>query len=242
MSFHAISISIARASCRRLAREDGTVLAMALMTMALLSAAGLGLVLATMTEVSVAANYAASRLTLFGAEAALERAFDDLAGMPDWNPVLAGLALSTFADGSPGVRELADGTSIDLRVLTNMANCGKSSVCSVAEASVVTAERPWGANNPYWQLFAFAPLRDLLPAGRVDSNLYVLAWVADDAAESDGNPFVDGTTGTPGAGVLVIRAEAFGAGGAHESLEAAIMRPSRPPQLARALGWQQRPR
>ena len=74
--------------------------------------------------------------------------------------------------------------------------------------------RPWGANNPQWRLFAF---------GRLTPGAYVIAWVADDPAENDGDATRDGTgDDNPGSGILALRAEAFGLEGAHKVLEATV--------------------
>ena len=51
-------------------------------------------------------------------------------------------------------------------------------------------------------------LADWLSGGAIDAPFYVVVLVADDPAEIDGNPLVDGPG--PGFGVLTMRAEAFG--------------------------------
>ena len=51
-----------------------------------------------------------------------------------------------------------------------------------------TARRPWGTNNPIWRLYAHGALADLSPSGAIDSNVYVVVWVADDPLETDGLP------------------------------------------------------
>ena len=50
--------------------------------------------------------------------------------------------------------------------------------------------------------------------------------VGDDPSENDGDPLQDGSDeDNPGAGVLALRAEAFGPGGAHRVIEATVARP-----------------
>jgi hypothetical protein len=50
-----------------------------------------------------------------------------------------------------------------------------------------------------------------------------MAWAADDPAENDGDPTKDGDVETsPGAGVLMLRAEAFAAAGAHKIVEGIV--------------------
>ena len=71
--------------------------------------------------------------------------------------------------------------------------------------------------------FARAWLSALTPT--IDSPLYVAVWIADDPAETDGDPARDGTDASnPGAGILQLRSQAFGPGGAHRALEVTIAR------------------
>ena len=51
--------------------------------------------------------------------------------------------------------------------------------------------------------------------------------VADDPEENDNDPTRDGIPGAnPGAGIIRIRSESFGAGGAHRVIEATVARPA----------------
>ena len=206
--------------------ERGVALVIALMGVLLLSALGLGLVLTTSTELLVVGNYRTSQEALYGAEAALERALPDLLTVPDWNTILAGTDRSAFIDGPPdGTRVLPDGSIIDLTKVTNVANCGKTVSCSAAELDAVTDERPWGTNNPRWTLYAYSPLRELLPTDTMNSPFYVITWVGDDPSENDGDPTTDGSLQTnPGMGVIALRSEAFGPGGTHKVIEATVAR------------------
>src|SRR5262245_27200363 len=94
--------------------ETGIVLMVSLFTMGLLSALGVGLVLATTAETRIAANFRSAQQTLFATDAAVVRAADELMLVEEWNAVMAGGVLSTFTDGQPGgIRRLADGSAID---------------------------------------------------------------------------------------------------------------------------------
>ena len=84
--------------------------------------------------------------------------------------------------------------------------------------------RPWGLNNPRWQLYAWGRLADWLPEGAIDAGFYVVVLVADDPAETDGNPLADGPGS--GFGVVMLRAEAFGPGGTHAAVEQTLARVS----------------
>jgi type IV pilus assembly PilX-like protein len=198
-------------------RDRGFALVVAIIAVALLSALGLALALVTSTEMLIAANYAAVHELTYVAEGGLEIAEQELRRVPDWNAVLAGLIQSTWADRvSPMVNEA-----------TNIANCGKLTACTAAEMDAVSDLRPWGANNPRWQLFAFGPL----------NGSYVVAWVSDDAAENDGDPLRDGVAGeNPGAGVVAVRSEAFGVGGGHKVVESTVRRSGAGDGISR-LSW-----
>jgi hypothetical protein len=212
-------------------------LVIALLALLLMTALGAALVLITSSETIIAGNFLTSIEALYAADAAAERAIAELDGVVDWDAVLDGSLRSTFVDGAPsGSRTMADGTTIDLAAVVNMANCGKVAGCSGAEMDAITPQRPWGANNPRWQLYACGRLRDTTPAGTVDSPFYVIVLVGDDPAETDGNPLQDGAgTGNPGAGVVAIRAEAFGPRAARKAVEVTVARQAGP----RLLSWRE---
>lgn len=207
-------------------REDGIALLFAIMAMLLMMALGVALVLTTSTETIIAANFRNSAEGLYAADAALERAIDDLLTVSDWNPLLGGLVRSSFVDGAPGgSRTLVDHALLDLVQTTSFANCQKTTPCSTAAMAAVTPERPWGANNPRWQLYAYGPLGGITPAGTVSSSYYVIVMVGDDPSENDDNPLRDGVDeSNPGTGVLAVRAEAFGPRGAHKVIESTVAR------------------
>jgi PilX N-terminal len=222
--------------------ERGATLIVALMAMLLLMALGLALMLTTTTELLIAGNDRQSYEGVYAAEASLERAIQELGMTSDWNAVLAGTSRSAFVDGPPsGLRLLPDGSTISLTEATNVANCGKPSVCSPRDMDAITEERPWGMSNPRWMLYAYAPLRDLLPPATIDSPFYVMAWVGDDPSENDGDPTRDGTADTnPGRGILMLRSDAFGPGGAHHVVEAAVARSDPGTMGVRLLSWHER--
>jgi hypothetical protein len=189
-----------------LSPERGVALVITIMAVALLSALGLSLAMIVDTETRISGQFAGGREVLYAADAAIEIAAQELVGVGDWNRVLAGEVVSAFVDGAPtGQRALADGRLISLSGATDLANA---------------EPRPWGPNNPQWRLFAFGRFG---PA-------YVVAWVADDPAENDGDATRDGSgEDNPGAGIVALRAEAFGLDGAHKVLEATVRRLSEDP-------------
>ena len=213
---------------RRAARQDGSAIIVALITMMLLTALGLALVLTTSAETMIAANYSGGQEALYAAEAGIERAMLEMPGITDFDALLQGQVASAFRDGVPGERRLPNGTNLDLVALTNVANCGSSAGCGLDQMNATTPDRPWGANNPRWQLFAYGPVNNLLPAGTLNSPFYVVVWVGAAAAATDGDPTRDDAAGanTPGLGVVVLRAEAFGPFGSHKRLELTVQRPT----------------
>ena len=120
-----------------------------------------------------------------------------------------------------GVRTVA-GRPVNLDQLRSLLECDQLAPCSDAATAVVTAERPWGADNPRWKLFRYGPWASFTGA---PSSIYVVVFVADDTAEQDGNPRQDCSAGrswrrahsSEGRG---LRA----AGGAHAAAEALLER------------------
>lgn len=206
--------------------EAGVALLMTLLSMTVLMTLGGALILLTITETTLAAAYRDGAETFHAADAAVSRAMTDLAVAGDWNDVLAGRSVSTFTDGpSGGTRALRDGTVVDLDVASHMARCGRPGTCTASDMDAATAERPAGVNNPRWQLYAYGWMRDMMPPGRIASPVYLVVWVGDDAAETDGDPLLDGGgTSNPGDGVLVLRAHAYGLRGARRMVEVTVGR------------------
>jgi hypothetical protein len=207
-------------------RERGAVLVAILMAMLFLMALGLALLLNTSTEALVAAGFRSSQAAFYAAEAGIERVLPDLRQLAYWSQALSGGALSSFVDGPPGgIRSIPGGGLIDLARVQNLLNCGREGGCTPAEMDAIREERQWGRNNPRWALYGYGPLETLLPPGAIRSPFYIVVFVADDPAENDDDPARDGTApGNPGAGVLRLRAEAFGPGGAHRAVEATAAR------------------
>lgn len=207
----------------------------------LLSVLAVGLLLATSTDAQVAVAFRNGLEARYAAEAGAHRAAIDLAMLPDWNGVLDGSVRSALVDGPPsGVRVIpgAPGAPpVDLDYVRSLADCGHGPLCTDAERDAVTLRRPWGVNNPRWQLFAHAPLEAMLTSDAARSRYYVLVLVADDPAEADGDPARDALGPGAGAGILRIRSEAFGPAGAHRAIELIVARPELPVPGLRLLGW-----
>ena len=188
---------------------------MVILVTSFLSALGLGLMLAVFMDRLATGNMAGSVAMLYAADAGIELAARDLARRADWDAVLTGAERSSFTDGAAGgVRAIPGGGAVDLTAATNMLNCGRPTNCTPAQMNANSRERPWGANNPRWQLFAYGPMRAVHGAGRGPPPCYLAVWVADDGREEDGDPLADAAEDDePGHGIVRVHAEVFGAGG-----------------------------
>lgn len=200
--------------------ERGVALVVALLSMLLLSALGLGLMMTTTAESMISTNFRDSGEALYAADAGIERVMQDLLTIPDWNSLLAeDNARTSFTDGADaGDRILPDGSSFNLVSATNMLNCRKTTTCTIAEMNAWTTERPWSENNPRWRLIGYSPMADIIETGTVLSQMYVAVWIGDDQAENDDDPTKDAN------GVLLMRAQALGPGGASSVVEITLGR------------------
>jgi hypothetical protein len=199
----------------------GSALVVVLLALVLLSAIGASMVLLSTTDTLAAANQRDARGVLYAAESAIELAADELVHLADWNAVLEGTVRSARVDGPPsGARQLPDGRSVLLEELPNLAGCGRPTPCSPAQLATPSDERPWGVNNPRWRLFAHR----LEAAGPPAFPVYTVVLVGDDPMEQDGDPERDGAPGSPGADVLVLRADAFGPSGSRRTVQAVVER------------------
>jgi Tfp pilus assembly protein PilX len=77
--------TITGSTLARLGDERGSALVVALLSLLLLTALGLALTLTTTTETAISANQRMGQEAMNAADAAIERAMQDLLAMPDWN-------------------------------------------------------------------------------------------------------------------------------------------------------------
>ncbi len=207
--------------------ERGIALIMVILFTAFLSVLGLGHLLAVFMDRLATGNVTGSVAMLYAADAGIELAARDLAETPDWDAVLSGSTQGSFRDGAPGgARELPGRGSVDLTAATNMLNCRESSNCTADQMNANSRERPWGFNNPRWQLYAYGPIEQLAPLLRPASG-YLVVWVADDAREQDGDPGSDAVGEESGHGIVRVHSETFAAGGSRRVIQAELTRACR---------------
>lgn len=217
--------------------ERGSALVLVLLCATLFLALGGALVTLASTDATISATFRESAAALAGAEAALARVTADLATAADWNAALTGSAISGFQDGTAaGSRRLPDGTLLDLVTATDIERCGNAS-CTNAQLDAVTAERPWGVNNPRWQRYASGFLRAIAPSSADAPHVYVIVWVGDDPLETDADPLTDDPNpAAPGHDTVLLRATAYAAYSVRRRLE---VRARRDDGVVRLSSWRE---
>ena len=191
---------------RRLSNEAGVAMVMAIAALAVLTAIGVMMLLTSSSEVAIAGAFRDRRAAVYAADSIVARAIDEIGATANWGVLLGGATSATLVDGPPsGTRTVFPGSTIDLQQVVNMANCQKPSACTVAELTATTDRRPWGMRNPQWQLYAYGPLRNMLPSTGDDPPWYVVLMLADDPLQADA--------------VIALRAEAFGPRNGHTAVE-----------------------
>jgi hypothetical protein len=177
-------------------------LLLALVATVALGALGGGLVTLTSTEALVATNFRDAADTLYAAEAGADHLVRELQGPAAWTDWLTGATASA----------LDDGTLAPTLPSNRVVSLVSLSADLQAESDAAAA---WGANDPRWRLVAHGPVSALAPAGRPASG-YVIVWLADDPAESDGDPWRDTN------GIVLVRARALGRGAASRSVNLVV--------------------
>jgi len=203
------------------ASSRGIALITVLLVASLVFVVGVGLSLVLTIGHLVARNHRDAAILQAAGHAGIELAARSLADT-DWQDVLQGTVVAEGADGAPAGVRMVGATPIDLAEETHRLNCGRTTSCSPAERAAVTLDRPFGPNNPFWQLYLFGPLSSFA-AFRFPASTYLLVWVADDGRETDGRPDLDGGDDA-GRHVLRARAVAVGRDGARSSVDAELVR------------------
>lgn len=208
-------------------RSRGFGLVAVLLWLSLLGSLALGVALATSAE-APATGALHERLRLHrAAESAVTLAVAALGAVPDWMLVPgAATAPPRFTDGAPGIRRLGSRV-IDLVAETALRTCGRPTPCDDPTTAAVAPGRPWGVRNPRWRLIVNLPLAALDGVAGAVCPCYLVAWVADDPADDDGDPLRDAPVGVEGHGVLLVRGAAYGEAGGLAEVEALVAQPCR---------------
>jgi Tfp pilus assembly protein PilX len=155
--------------------DEGIAVVLALVVVLLLAALAFATVMTTDVERMSAASEPNRLAVAYAADAALERAIQELQAPPDWTSALGGGVTSALREGGATMW----GQSIDVTAMT-----------SELQAETDAAEAR-GADTTRWQLFLSGTLSAMVPGRPREVLPYLVAWVGDDLAESDGNPMVD---------------------------------------------------
>lgn len=184
--------------------ERGAALVIALLSGLLLVALTAALVPLSTIETEVGANYRRAVEGLYAAEAAMALAVTELGALQDWSAVLDGSARSGHW-GASLAPTMPDGRTVDLAVVA-----GRLRASGAGEDDA--------GRGLSWTLHAHGDLAAWvgLPPGY--GPWLVAVWVADDAADADGDQLLDDN------GTVALHAEAHGPRGATRALQATLVR------------------
>jgi hypothetical protein len=182
----------------------GAALLVALLVTSVVLAVVSALVFVAVAESRVGRNHQSAAIGAYSAAAGVERAIGELRQLASWQ--LVPQSESTVPDFNDGaVRPLlADRTTLDLPRATTDRQASSN------------AFYPSGPNRPVWRLYAHASLARITSFTLAAANPYIIVWVADDPAETDGDPSRDSN------GVILLHAEAVGVRGAWRGVDATL--------------------
>ena len=175
------------------------VMMVLLLTVCVASLSG-GLALLGHTERRIATSHLKTVQTAYAANAAVRLAIHAVSQSPLSNLWPTTGTVAALASAAP-VMAIAPGETVDLAART------------VELDSDASRRWPLGPDTPRWRLVAWGRLPEL-PA----SSMRIAIWIADDVMDGDGIP------GTDLNGMLMIRGEAFGQGGAARAVVAHVRR------------------
>src|SRR3954466_9547154 len=198
---------------RRICRSAGDMAVVAaVLATALLSALGLAIALLGSGEMTLAGRERMTRALRAAAQGAAQLAIADLETAPDWTAVLMPGASADvtavrarLADAALNPRPPWGDAVIDLHVMTAQVQLAEDDVHGPADAPQV------------WRLFANGPLETVAPGGG-SGPWYLAVWIADDCADTDGDPDRDSN------GAIALHAAAFGPGEAVASVSVRVVR------------------
>ena len=203
--------------------EAGVALLQVLILLMMVTAMAAGAATMARVEVLVASFHQNEREAASAAQAMLAAAVKDLDDTPDWNAILAGTRRASFADGpDTSPRPIPGG--------------GTVVVCCAARSLTARLQSDTGLS---WQPFGWQSLRALVNVPDAPP-YYLVAWVADDAGDSDGNASADTNDR------LLVHVESAAPGGRRREIDVLVERAAvevtsgiRPRGL-RILSWRER--
>jgi hypothetical protein len=196
--------------------DRGAALVAVLLLTVLLLVLGAAVALMADVETTIAANHRDSVAVARVAEGAIAFAIQELALLDDSTPVLGGGVSSRLA-GPFELPRVAGAASLDVVGMTT------------ALQQATFGGGPFGANTPRWRLFGQGVPGVDLPFRGLSDEAFVVIWVSDDVAETDGDPLVDDN------GVVVVRARAIGLRQSQCDVQAVLARVA--PGVVRLVSW-----
>jgi hypothetical protein len=201
--------------------ERGVALLQVVLLLVLVTATAAGAAMLARAEVLISYFHRSDRDAAYAAQAILAAALLDLDRTADWNGVLEGGRQSAFTDGSLTTpRQVPGGGTV-------LVCCGAGSLTARAEADT----------GLVWRPFCWDSLSGLLRLPDAP-RFYLVAWVADDHEDSDGDVTADMND------MLLLRVEAVAPPAARRVIEVLVERAPRdaagihPPGL-RILSWRE---
>ena len=158
----------------------------------------------SMIETAVGVNHRRAVQALYAAAAALELAAAELGSLPDWSAALNGSARSAFRAATL-TSVMPDGARIDLIAIADRLRTSGAGSTSAGRGLE-------------WRLFAHGPLSGWTPVPAGYGPWLVAVWIADDAADPDPDPAMDGN------GAIIAHAAAFGPRRARRAVQATLVR------------------
>jgi hypothetical protein len=189
------------------------MLLVVMLTLCVASLSG-GLAMLAHTEQRIANAHLRAAQVAYASEAAVRLAVDTVAQAPAFPRWPASGMVGSLAGGARAMA-VAPGELVDLDARTMDLN------------QAALRDWPRGADTPQWRLMGWGRLPGL-STGAAELAPRVAVWVADDIRDADG------AAGEDANGALMLRAEAYGAGGAMRALLVHITRDT---AGVRVLSW-----
>jgi len=189
-----------------------------LLTSVLLLAYGLATSFMAKTELEIASADRSGREAAYAADGALQAAVAELAG--GWDGVLDGSRTSVFQDATLSPAIDGTGRRMDLGARTVVLQAASDSA-------------PTGTDRVQWRLFAWGPASMLLSPPASVGPFYLAVWFADDSGDGDGVPSADAN------GIVIVHAEAYGAGGLLRAVECVVSRTPTTGSRPMLLSWRE---